>query len=106
MTASCILFVLFGPVPVKRKVTIVPRHAPPDVFGAQPVIRPSQLTPAAAAPVEFRPRPTGDAPKPLTRARSARGTAPRVRTAEEEIRTQPTPRFDVTDTDTFLVDGQ
>ena len=45
MTASCILFVLYGPVPVKRKVTIVPRHSPPDVFAAQPVIRPSQLTP-------------------------------------------------------------
>ena len=77
MTASCILFVLFGPVPVKRKVTIVPRHAPPDVFGAQPMIRPSRLTPAvaleAATALEFSPR--GESPEPLPRSRSARGTS-------------------------------
>jgi hypothetical protein len=32
MAASCIIFVLYGPVPVRRKVTIVPRLAPPDPF--------------------------------------------------------------------------
>jgi hypothetical protein len=32
MAASCIIFVLYGPVPVRRKVTIVPRLSPPDPF--------------------------------------------------------------------------
>ena len=107
MTASCILFVLYGPVPVKRKVTIVPRHAPPDVFGAQPIIRPSQLTPAAAAPaVSFTPVPTGDRPAALPRTRSARGTSsPRHRAPQtDEMQTDRVPR--VGDTDSFLVDGQ
>lgn len=118
MTASCILFVLFGPVPVKRKVTIVPRHAPPDVFGAQPIIRASQLTPAAAAavaiePVTFSPR--GETPQPLPRSRSARGTSsprhrvgtssPRHRVSQdEEMQTDRVARVS-SDTDSFLVDG-
>jgi hypothetical protein len=126
MTASCILFVLFGPVPVKRKVTIVPRHAPPDVFGAQPVIRPSQLTPAvaldAATALEFSPR--GETPQPLPRSRSARGTSspprhgsssprhravsssPRHRVSQdEEMQTDRVARVS-SDTDSFLVDGR
>ena len=106
MTASCILFVLYGPVPVKRKVTIVPRHSPPDVFAAQPVIRPSQLTPAAVAiePVAFRPR--GESPPALPRSRSARGTsAPRHRPSQsEEMQTDRVARVPM-DTDSFLVDG-
>src|SRR4051794_5817181 len=109
MTASCILFVLYGPVPVKRKVTIVPRNAPPDVFAAQPVIRPAQLMPAAATPIEqpIAVRPRGERPPALPRSRSARGTGPRDRhrSSEEDIRTQPTPRVDV-DTGAFLVDGR
>jgi len=32
MAACCIIFVLYGPVPVRKKVTIVPRLAPPDPF--------------------------------------------------------------------------
>jgi len=108
MTASCILFVLFGPVPVKRKVTIVPRHAPPDMFGAQPVIRPSQLTPAGAVAIEqvtFRPR--GESPAALPRSRSARGTsAPRHRPSQsEEMQTDRVARVAM-DTDSFLVDGR
>lgn len=38
MVASCIIFVLYGPVPVRRKVTIVPRLSPPDVF-AMPAVK-------------------------------------------------------------------
>ncbi len=126
MTASCILFVLFGPVPVKRKVTIVPRHAPPDVFGAQPLIRPSQLTPAVAAvaieQVTFSPR--GETPQPLPRSRSARGTSSPSHRAgssssrhragssssrhrasqDEEMQTDRVARVGG-DTDSFLVDG-
>lgn len=107
MTASCILFVLYGPVPVKRKVTIVPRHAPPDVFGAQPVIRPSQLTPAAAAPVSFTPVPTGQSPTRLPRNRSARGTSsPRHRvTQTDEAQTDRVERVH-DDTGAFLIDGR
>ncbi|HUS28128.1 MAG TPA: hypothetical protein VMZ53_06450 [Kofleriaceae bacterium] len=37
MAASCIIFVLYGPVPVRRKVTIVPRLSPPDVFAIRAV---------------------------------------------------------------------
>jgi hypothetical protein len=105
MTASCILFVLYGPVPVKRKVTIVPRHAPPDMFAAQPVIRPSQLTPAVAIEqVAFRPR--GESPQPLPRTRSARGTSsPRHRPSQsEDMQTDRVARVPM-DTDSFLVDG-
>ena len=113
MTASCILFVLYGPVPVKRKITIVPRHAAPDMFGAQPVIRPSQLTPAVAMePVSFRPR--GEKPPSLPRGRSARGTSsprhgsssPRHRPSQDDdMQTDRVARVDG-DTGSFMVDGR
>lgn len=106
MTASCILFVLYGPVPVKRKVTIVPRHAPPDVFSAQPMIRPSQLTPAVASEQQVTFRPRGESPQPLPRSRSARGTSsPRHRPSQtDDMQTDRVARVPV-DTGSFLVDG-
>lgn len=92
MTASCILFVLYGPVPQKRKVTIVSRHAPPDVFTSQPLvaIRPSALLQH------------GESPPPLPRARSARGT--RQRSSDENIKTDRVPRV-APETGSFMVDG-
>lgn len=36
MTASCIIFVLYGPVPKRRKITIVSRLSPPDPFAHRP----------------------------------------------------------------------
>lgn len=95
MTASCILFVLYGPVPQKRKVTIVSRHSAPDVFTSQPLvaIRPSALLKH------------GESPPALPRARSARGTAPRERPSDDNLQTDRVPRVAV-DTGAFIIDGQ
>lgn len=105
MAASCILFVLYGPVPVRRKVTFVPTHTAKDVFDSSPraVIKPSQIAATAVEqPVAFAPR--GASPAPLPRGRSARGTTgPRSRPSEE-IQTDRVPRVDG-DTGAFMVDG-
>lgn len=101
MAASCILFVLYGPLPVKRKVTIVPRHTN-DVFDSSPryMVKPSQI--ATATEPAFQPR--GASPAPLPRGRSARGTTgPRSRPSEE-IQTDRVPRVDA-ETGSFIVDG-
>jgi hypothetical protein len=107
MTASCILFVLYGPVPVKRKVTIVPRQSPKDVFDSSPrhVVMPSQIAATAVEPpIAFAPR--GETPPPLPRGRSARGTtAPRHRPSDDNLQTDRVPRIEP-DTGAFMVDGR
>jgi hypothetical protein len=106
MTASCILFVLYGPVPVKRKVTIVPRQSPKDVFDSTPrhVVMPSQIAAVAIEPpIAFAPR--GASPTPLPRSRSARGTtSPRQRPSDDNLQTDRVPRVDA-DTGAFVIDG-
>ena len=132
MVASSIIFVLYGPVPVRRKVTIVPRLAPPDPFAqhraaaifslpAQPPAVQQQVEPGIAfrappsppkkpeplvTPLVLR-RPRGESPAPLPRSRSARGTERRPRPSELDVtavRARPA-AMDPEDTlDTPLVD--
>lgn len=115
LSIAGILFVLFGPVPVKRSVTMVPRMsipvqlapmpslssqlAPADpLFAPQPVFtapQPFEPAPAVAvavappAPVAVR-KPMGAKVQPLPRKRAAKGTAspfaPVVRSGQRQVR--------------------
>jgi hypothetical protein len=101
LSIAGIFFVLFGPVPVKRRVTVVPRLSAPrltaprlaapaapslvsqlatgDEFFTPP--RPVQVVaarpdpiPATAAPVPSLRKPKGGKVQPLPKKRSAKGT--------------------------------
>jgi hypothetical protein len=67
MTASCIIFVLYGPVPKRRKITIVSRLSPPDPFAHRPAASlmafPTQHH--ALPDVAVVPPPPVKAPEPL-----------------------------------------
>src|SRR3954468_10809390 len=39
MVAACLVFIAYGPVPVRRKVTMVPRLMPRDPFADQPAAK-------------------------------------------------------------------
>jgi hypothetical protein len=114
LSIAGIFFVLFGPLPVKRRVTLFPRLSAPVAVGSMPSIAMpslappslvSQLAPApeqyfappepiAAAAVEVPPirKPMGAKVEPLPRKRSARGTsapspfAPVVRSGYRQMR--------------------
>jgi hypothetical protein len=80
MAASCIIFVLYGPVPVRRKVTIVPRLSPPDPFAqhrAAAIIslpaQPPSLQQQVAPGIAFVLPP--EAPRPAVFAESSRPNA-------------------------------
>ena len=109
-----ILFVLFGPVPQKKKVTVVPRLAAavPFVTPApaptlvqqlsragdefftppQPVRLEMEIATAHASPPPAPMKPRGGKVQPLPKKRSARGTeapspfAPVVRSAQRQMR--------------------
>jgi len=57
VAAVAIVFILFGPVPVRRKVTIIPRMSAPDPFvdrpAAQMVGLPHVVPPGAAMPPPY-----------------------------------------------------
>jgi hypothetical protein len=99
LSVAGIFFVLYGPVPVKRRVTVVPRLSASGVFvapalpaPAAPSLvaqlatgdefftppRPVQVVaapiPATAAPVPSLHRPKGNKVQPLPKKRSAKGT--------------------------------
>ena len=67
MAASCIIFVLYGPVPKRRKITIVSRLSPPDPFAHRPaaalVAFPTEHH--ALPDVQQVPPPPVKAPEPL-----------------------------------------
>jgi hypothetical protein len=80
MAASCIIFVLYGPVPVRRRVTIVPRLSPPDPFAqhrAAAIIslpaQPPSLQQQVAPGIAFVLPP--EAPSPAVFAESSRPNA-------------------------------
>jgi hypothetical protein len=114
MTASCIVFVLYGPVPTRRKVTIVSRLSPPDPFARRPAAAlvafptqnhalpdvhvppppPVKAPEPLVAPLKLRRprpgsppplRPRSAPPTPLPRSRSARGTERKPRPSELEL---------------------
>ncbi|HEY5951595.1 MAG TPA: hypothetical protein VIV40_39145 [Kofleriaceae bacterium] len=117
LSIAGILFVLFGPVPVKRSVTVVPRLSAPPLAPATPSLaaqlapsREQHFTPAfpvpfqntlpSAPPVAPAParKPKGQKVQPMQRKRVARGTespfAPVVRHRnfrEEDAATNPVP---------------
>jgi hypothetical protein len=114
LSIAGIFFVLFGPVPVKRSVTMVPRMsipvqlapmpslasqlAPADpLFAPQPVFTPPaplEPVPAVAVappePVAAVRKPKGAKVQPLPRKRAAKGTAspfaPVVRSGQRQVR--------------------
>jgi hypothetical protein len=113
MAASCIIFVLYGPVPVRRKVTIVPRLSPVDPFAqhraaalislpAQPpalqqqvapgiaFVMPQGSQPVAVAAVE-PPRPP-QKPEPMVaplKLRRPRGESPGARVHSPPLTLRP-----------------
>lgn len=115
---AVIAFVLFGPVPVNRKVTIVSRIQPvPMPRAALPIQieAPIDFMPIAAAPPPPPPtprraaavdgpiaplvlrRPRGDTPPPRPRSRIARGTEGRPRQDFDtlEVTAPQAPSFEV-----------
>lgn len=119
LSIAGILFVVLGPVPVKRRVTILPRLSAPVATTAIPSLV-AQLAPAheqhftPTQPVQTAPVATAVAPptrkkaakvEPLPRKRSARGTnapsplAPVVRSGyrqmrDEDVATNPVRLFE------------
>jgi len=96
MAACCIIFVLYGPVPVRKKVTIVPRLAPPDPFAqhraaaiislpAQPPSAQQQVAPGIAFILPPQPEAFGAAaiepPRPAP-ARKPKRSDPRPGTPD------------------------
>ncbi len=127
LSIAGIFFVLFGPLPAKRSVAMMPRvsipvHTAPmpslaghlapaeTLFAPQPVFTPpveaiAPVAVAAAPPVPVR-RPKGAKVQPLPRKRAAIGTdspfAPVVRSAQRQVReedavTNPVPVFESDD---------
>lgn len=122
LSIAGIFFVLFGPVPVKKSVTMVPRMsipvqlapmpslatqlAPADpLFAPQPVFTAPEPVRAVATPqpVAAVRKPMGAKVQPLPRKRAAKGTAspfaPVVRSGQRQIReedaaTNPVRLFD------------
>ena len=110
LSIAAIFFVLYGPVPVKRRVMVVPRlpvlaAAPAPTLVAQlaparqQVFTPAAVTVVAPPPTPLR-KPMGAKVQPLPRKRSARGSEPpfapvvRRRPREEDVATNPVRIFD------------
>ena len=101
MTASCIIFVLYGPVPKRRKITIVSRLSPPDPFAQRPAAAlmafPTQHH--ALPDLQQPPPPPVKAPEPLVTPlvlrRPREGSSPpqmRPRSPSPSVSVTPQPR--------------
>ncbi len=98
VVAAGILFVLFGPIPVNRRVTIValivpmPTAVGPVAMAGLPVFDPARAAFTPAQPLRVtQPQPVAAVPPPAPRAKPPRPPAPIAPVQLRRPRTTPAP---------------